>query len=654
MDAYFRRAPQQGALPPTTTKRARSGVCWDHVEVVRTEGKYKIVNCNYCDKKAWKTGASRLVAHLGHNSGQGAKACSGVPDDVKALFSTASASAEQHTITGLINPAFARDADAAIAVFFYYNGIAFNTANSQAYIDMIRAIVRAGSGYRAPSAWKLSGPLLEAEHARVQEGLEQIRVEGIKTGVSISSDGWTDVAGHPLINFMYMSPAGCVFLGAQDSSSEVKDADYLAKVIAEHIDDIGPDNVVLVVTDNASVCVAAGERLQDAYPKIMWVGCLAHCLDLLVKDICKLPWAAEAMELAKSIVKFIKRHHKSNHIYHTHSPTLQLLLPGDTRFASAITMFERLIKVKAALVLTVQDTAWAKFKKKLPKQGRDKAKRVEQAILGKGVEGPAMWLNGQVLINICNPMVTVLRMADGQAPCTGEVYNFVSTLQEIIEKADMGTLDPTEQRLRRSVLLQLLLSRWEFLHQPIYAAAYALNPQFWHHKDLGAVVEVMDGLKAILLQQLGVEGATAALQEWEDFRNQRGSFRGVLAAAGARSMEPYRFWNVHGGSAKVLRPLAIRLLSQSPSASPCERNWSAYEFVHSLKRNRLAPKKAEKLVYIFQNLRALGKLTLNERTDEYYAWAMHTKVEPLEGEMSGSDAELCDESSSDDEDEDDD
>jgi hypothetical protein len=41
------------------------------------------------------------------------------------------------------------------------------------------------------------------------------------------------------------------------------------------------------------------------------------------------------------------------------------------------------------------------------------------------------------------------------------------------------------------------------------------------------------------------------------------------------------WWSVHGGSAKDLRKLAIRILSLTCSSSACERNWSAFERVSS-------------------------------------------------------------------------
>lgn len=46
---------------------------------------------------------------------------------------------------------------------------------------------------------------------------------------------------------------------------------------------------------------------------------------------------------------------------------------------------------------------------------------------------------------------------------------------------------------------------------------------------------------------------------------------------------------------------------QVTSASSCERNWSAFGFIHSKSRNRLSSKKAEELVYVFSNRRLLRR-----------------------------------------------
>ena len=63
-------------------------------------------------------------------------------------------------------------------------------------------------------------------------------------------------------------------------------------------------------------------------------------------------------------------------------------------------------------------------------------------------------------------------------------------------------------------------------------------------------------------------------------------------------------WWVHfGGSAKNLKVLAVKILSQTVSSSGCERNWSTFGLIHSKQRNRLKQKRLNDLVYVHYNLR---------------------------------------------------
>jgi hypothetical protein len=43
------------------------------------------------------------------------------------------------------------------------------------------------------------------------------------------------------------------------------------------------------------------------------------------------------------------------------------------------------------------------------------------------------------------------------------------------------------------------------------------------------------------------------------------------------------------------------------SSSSCERNWNSYSFVHNKSRNRLQPKRAEDLVYVYTNSRLMAE-----------------------------------------------
>lgn len=85
-------------------------------------------------------------------------------------------------------------------------------------------------------------------------------------------------------------------------------------------------------------------------------------------------------------------------------------------------------------------------------------------------------------------------------------------------------------------------------------------------------------------------------------------------------MDPDLWWIVHGSSTPLLQGLALKLLGQPASSSCCERNWSTYSFIHSVKRNKMTPQRAEDLVYVHCNLRLLSRKTPQYSQGENKMW----------------------------------
>lgn len=84
-----------------------------------------------------------------------------------------------------------------------------------------------------------------------------------KVGCTLTSDGWSSTTSRPLLNVLTVTPMGANFLKAVDTSGEVKSGDYIADLLCESIEEIGPENVVQVVTDNASACLLAQQLIAQ-------------------------------------------------------------------------------------------------------------------------------------------------------------------------------------------------------------------------------------------------------------------------------------------------------------------------------------------------------------------------------------------------------
>ena len=165
---------------------------------------------------------------------------------------------------------------------------------------MVRAISNFGAGYRPPSYNALRGELLQKAVANVDRLLDVWRFEGKKTGFVLTSDGWEDVTGKPLINVLLSTPMGAHFVEAKNASAEhvhlltyasslasscilqwqttsllivpelvlvlpgkVKDASYIADLWMHHIDKVGPNNVSAIITDGAAVNPKAAKIVID-------------------------------------------------------------------------------------------------------------------------------------------------------------------------------------------------------------------------------------------------------------------------------------------------------------------------------------------------------------------------------------------------------
>ena len=79
------------------------------------------------------------------------------------------------------------------------------------------------------------------------------------------------------------------------------------------------------------------------------------------------------------------------------------------------------------------------------------------------------------------------------------------------------------------------------------------------------------------------------------------------------SFRTAEWWFMHGTDAPNLRKIAIRILSQTTSASGCEQNWSTFALIHTKVRNRLNYQKLERLVFAQYNMRLKLKFLMKER-----------------------------------------
>jgi hypothetical protein len=168
-----------------------------------------------------------------------------------------------------------------------------------------------------------------------------------------------------------------------------------------------------VVTDSAAVCKAAGRLIEEQFPWITWTPCTPHCLNLLLEDVEKLPWAASVVAEAMTAAKFITNHHMSLALFRQKSK-LDLLKPANTRFATNFIMLQRLQEVKGALQQLVVSGEWTGWNEKSSHQ--ETGEEVRASLVSD-----AFWKGIQELLAVSEGTVRLMRECNRGVPIVGNV-----------------------------------------------------------------------------------------------------------------------------------------------------------------------------------------------------------------------------------------
>ncbi|XP_026398694.1 uncharacterized protein LOC113294514 [Papaver somniferum] len=179
---------------------------------------------------------------------------------------------------------------------------------------------------------------------------------------------------------MVVSEAGAMFIKAVNTQGSVKDKEYISKLIIETITEVGHQNIVQVITDNAPVCKSAGLLVECQFKHIFWIPCVVHTLNLALKNICHprdiqtnvlvyegCAWISEIIAEVVLIRNFITKHSMRLAMFNEHVE-LKLFTLAETRFASSIIMLQRFKDVKQGIRNLVICNQWSSYKDDDPNQ----------------------------------------------------------------------------------------------------------------------------------------------------------------------------------------------------------------------------------------------------------------------------------------------
>jgi len=340
----------------------------------------------------------------------------------------------QTTINSILKKSEREEACQAIALFFYNNAIPFDVANSEEFKRMIDLVAKQGVGFKPPSYHEIRVKYLKQEVEKTNLILEEHKLFWKKTGCTIMIDGWTDRKRRTILNFLVNSPRGTVFLKSIDASNICKTTEQIFKMMDDLVDEVGEENVIQIVTDNAANYKAVGELLMQKRKNLYWTPCATHCIFLMLKDFeNKIPLHHETIANGKEIKTYIYSRSDLISLLHKYTTGTDLIRATNTRFVTSYLTLGCLNENKGSLIRMFTSKEWQTSPFVKTKDGQF----VENLILDKG-----FWKNISNCLRGALPLIKVLGMVDSyEKEAMGFIYEEMNIAKKKIQSLFNGVTE---------------------------------------------------------------------------------------------------------------------------------------------------------------------------------------------------------------------
>jgi Protein of unknown function (DUF 659)/hAT family C-terminal dimerisation region len=504
-----------------------------------------------------------------------------------------------------------------IALFFYATGTSFERVENVYLWEAIR-MLRPDDNL-LPNRRELASTLLDKCHSGLLAKVDK-RMSGATT--CLTTDAWSNVSNDPIVNYMAVSPSCTLFLESVSTGQQGHDAEFIAKDIIRVIQGNDKTTFAGAVTDNTSANKKAWKILKETFPSSYFQGCCAHGLHLLVKDVFGATktrkagsdtptypdgYRFEALQVfvdgCKDVVKFFHNHHVPKAQLQSLQKTTgarALARAAPTRWGTVQAMVQSLLDSECHLreVVTARD-----FIQGTALQRKERT-NVYATVTGEGfVES----LKKSLAI-LCPIDRLIVKYQSDKVPISEVTSDFNGLPVEFGKLLHDNVITDEEQ----VCLCALARRRYDFMYGQAYGLSYLLDPRFlgeklsWQtRRDLEHLLvntpaddttPVDDRRKELV----SLEYANFKIAAEKERERNSPQFRALTK----REMTPLQWWLADGSDHPLLKPIATKLFSMVTSTAASERNFSTMGFVHSKLRNRLAPQRVEKLVFLKSNLTA--------------------------------------------------
>ncbi|MQL81287.1 hypothetical protein Taro_013731, partial [Colocasia esculenta] len=188
-------------------------------------------------------------------------------------------------------------------------------------------------------------------------------------------------------------------------------------------------------------------------------------------------------------------------------------------------------------------------------------------------------------------ILTTQQQQQLQDEISGRQIRRDSTLPIPVDDDDDDDPDPEFTAAARA-------SRRSYAEEDERRRGYFFNPRIQYKDNVHNDGEVMRGTMNVITRLARTMNERLdAMAEVERYKMKVGIYGGYDMTYAAQRLTPAEWWiqvNYQQAGTNPLTYVAVRVLSQTTSSSPCERNWSTFSLIHTKIRNRLGVDRLEK------------------------------------------------------------
>lgn len=357
----------------------------------------------------------------------------------------------------------------------------------------------------------------------------------------------------------------------EDLSENSHTGNYLAEVIGKVIEKIGPNKISAIVSDNAANVRNARETLQNKYPNIENVRCIAHAVNLIACDITKENFGDRLLRKVNILGSFFKNSHQAGaklkqliKDHNIHGGGIKLYCK--TRWTTASDSVDSIIRLESVLEqIATNDSNLL----------NDRVKRV--------IQTRNFFSDLRILLFVLDPLRKAVLALESRSATLGDCFLSLIRLSAVLKK-----LPRSFNQTFRNHCFNVMNERFKEFDDDKYITCFFLDPRFRSRPLKDKAYKRIVRCITTIGKRLGFDlmESRALCEQIKEYRDNKHPFDLDETCA---EKDPLNWWNLIDTESQPdsLPKIARHLLAICPNSASCERGFSNLGWLFNERRLNL-------------------------------------------------------------------